>query len=117
MCTLRTHRKIGSGHFHHQLEPGYVYIWQSTNWVIAGVNYIISYQQVSALAPQKIASWLFVMTHNAVEQSDWCDNMPIHSYDYMPRAVLSVNVSRPIFRQGHRAHTKDLVSGDETTAV
>ena len=29
------------------------------------------------------------------EQSDWCDNMPIRSYDYTP--VLPVNVSRPYF--------------------
>ena len=29
------------------------------------------------------------------EQSDWCDNMPIRSYDCAP--VLPVNVSRPYF--------------------
>ena len=44
---------------------------------------------------QKITSWLFVMTHNIPEQSDWCDNMPIYSCDYAPG--LQVNVSRPYF--------------------
>ena len=29
------------------------------------------------------------------EQSDWCNNMPIRSYDYAP--VLPVKVSRPYF--------------------
>ena len=29
------------------------------------------------------------------EQSDWCDIMPLRSYNYTP--VLSVNVSRPYF--------------------
>ena len=29
------------------------------------------------------------------EQSDWCDNMPLRSYNYAP--VLPVNVSRPYF--------------------
>jgi len=29
------------------------------------------------------------------EQSDWCDNVPIHSYDCAP--VLPMNVSRPYF--------------------
>ena len=44
---------------------GQVYIWQTGNWVIVGVNYIISYQQ-HLLWHQKFASWLFVMTHNAI---------------------------------------------------
>ena len=39
--------------------------------------------------------------------------MPIHTYDFVP--VLPVNVSRPYFRQGHRACAKHLVSGDETS--
>ena len=65
---------------------------------------------------KKFASWLFVMRitqFTLPEQSDWCDNMPIRSYDYAP--VLPVNVSRPYFStrpQGARA--KNLVSGDET---
>jgi len=29
------------------------------------------------------------------EQSDWCDNMPLRSYNYAP--VLPVKVSRPYF--------------------
>ena len=29
------------------------------------------------------------------EQSDWCENMPIRSYDFVP--VLPVKVSRPYF--------------------
>jgi len=48
------------------------------------------------------------------EQSDWCDNMTLRSYNYAP--VLPVNVSRPYFRQGRRAHVKNLVSEEETMA-
>ena len=66
-----------------------------------GVNQIISYQQ--AICDDA----------NLPEQSDWCNNMLIHTYDFVP--VLPVNVSRPYFRQGHRAYAKHLVSGDETS--
>ena len=51
-----------------------------------------------ALAPKNLQAGYFVMTHTQFtlpEQSDWCDNMPIRSYDYAP--VLPVNVSRPYF--------------------
>ena len=78
---------------------GQVYLRRSVNWVIVGVNYIISYRRGSVcFGAKKFASWLFVMTQTQFtlpEQSDWCDNMPIRSYDYTP--VLPVNVSRPYF--------------------
>jgi len=41
---LRTRQKIGSGHFHRE-NWGKVYIWRAVNWVIVGINYIISNQQ------------------------------------------------------------------------
>ena len=44
---------------------GQVYIWRAVNWVIVGVNYIISNQQ-RLLWRQKFASWLFMMTHNTI---------------------------------------------------
>ena len=44
---------------------GHVYIRRSVNWVIVGVNYIISYQQ-RLFGAKKFASWLFVMTNNAI---------------------------------------------------
>ena len=76
---------------------GQVYIWRAVNWVIVGVNYIISDQHSVCFGAKKFASWLFMMTHNAIspEQSDWCDNMTLRLYNYAP--VLPVNVSRPYF--------------------
>ena len=74
---------------------GQVYIQRSVNWVIVGVNYIISYWQPLP------------------EQSDWCNNMPIPLYDYAP--VLPVNVSRPYFSTRPQGTCKNLVSGDKTT--
>ena len=60
------------------------------------------------------ASWLFVMTQFTLpELSDWCDNMPIRTYDYAP--VLPVNVSRPYFLTRPHGASENLVSGDETT--
>ena len=47
---------------------------------------------------KKFASWLFMMTQmqfTLPEQSDWCDNMTLRSYNYAP--VLPVKVSRPYF--------------------
>ena len=35
------------------------------------------------------------MQFTLAEQSDWCNNMPLRSYNYAP--VLPVNVSRPYF--------------------
>ena len=46
------------------------------------------------------------------EQSDWCDNMTLRSYNYAP--VLPVKVSRPYFSTRPQARAKNLVSGDET---
>ena len=47
------------------------------------------------------------------EQSDWCNNMPLRSYNYTP--VLPVKVSRPYFStRPQGARVKNLVSGDET---
>ena len=48
------------------------------------------YQQRLLWYPKKfaswaLASWLFVITQTQFtlpEQSDWCDNMPLCSYDY-----------------------------------
>ena len=37
----------------------------AVNWVIVGVNYIISYQK-RLLWRQEFASWVFVMTHNTI---------------------------------------------------
>ena len=54
-----------------------------------------------------------IMQFTLPEQSDWYNNMPVSSYDYFP--VLQVNVSRPLFQQGHRMHMKNLVSGDKTS--
>ena len=59
----------------------------------------ISATSSSCFGAKKFASWLFMMTHNTIylipERSDWCDNMPLRSYNYAP--VLPVNVSRPYF--------------------
>ena len=47
---------------------------------------------------KKFASWLFMTTQmqfTLPEQSDWCDNMTLRSYNYAP--VLPVKVSRPYF--------------------
>ena len=81
----------------------------SLNWVIGGVNYIISCLQC-LLWHQKICKLVICALP---EQSDWCDNMPIHSHGYAH--VLPVSVSRPYFStrlQGTCA--KNFVSGDGT---
>ena len=50
------------------------------------------------------------------EQSDWCDNMPICSYDYAP--VLPVNMSRPYFStRPQGAREKFVVWGRDYYAV
>jgi len=46
------------------------------------------------------------------EHPDWCDNMPLRSYNYTP--VLSINVSRPYFSTRPQGVYENLVSGDET---
>ena len=91
-----------------------VYIRQSVNWVIVGVNTLSATSSV-CFGAKKFASWLFVMSINCdlPEQSDWCDNMPIYSYNYIP--VLPVNVSRPYFSTKPQGARKKLVSGDEST--
>ena len=49
-------------------------------------------------AAQKLqASWLFVMTHNLPEQSNWCDKMPIRSYDYSLYSLVSRPFSPLVF--------------------
>ena len=50
-------------------KMGQVYIWWAVNWIIVGVNYIISYQQQHLLCCQKSCK-LFMMTHNAI-YSTW----------------------------------------------
>ena len=72
----------------------HVYIWRSVNWVIVGA-YIISFQQ-RLLCCQKLCKlagylWWRIMQSTLPERSDWCDNMPICTYNYIP--VLPVNVS------------------------
>ena len=77
---------------------GQVYIWRAVNWVIVGVNYIISNQQ-RLLWRQKICKLAIyddgIRQFTLPEQSDWCDNMTLRSYNYAP--VLPVKVSRPYF--------------------
>ena len=61
--------------------------------IFAHVNYIFSYQQ-HLLWRQKIYKLDIsgrIMQFTLPEQSDWCDNMPICSYDYAP--FLPVNFS------------------------
>ena len=51
-----------------------------------------------ALAPTNLQAgylWWSIAQFTLPEQSDWCDNMPIRSYNYAP--VLPVNMSRPYF--------------------
>ena len=56
--------------------------------------------------------WWRIAQFNLTEQSDWFDNMPIHSYNYAQWTCPD-----PIFRQGRRARAKNLVfgAGDETS--
>ena len=50
------------------------------------------------------------------EQSDWCDNMPLRSYNYAP--VLQVNVPRPYFStRPQGTHEKFGVWGRDYTNV
>ena len=68
-------------------------LWKNRVWTLSlqklGQVYL---QQSSATSSICFGS---VMMHSLPEQSDWCDNMPIRSYNYTP--VLLVNVSRPYF--------------------
>ena len=48
------------------------------------------------------------------EQSDWCANMPIRLVWLRTLQFYQWTCPGPIFRQGHWAHAKNLVSGDET---
>ena len=60
--------------------------------------------------------WWCITQFTLPEQSDWCDNMPIRSYDYAQ--VLPVNMSRPYFStRPQGAREKNLVSGDETNCM
>ena len=67
--------------------------------VIVGVNYIISYQHLKLWRPKvpKLVSKLDICDdlkpYYFPEQSDWCNNMLMCSYNYA--LVLPVNVSRP----------------------
>ena len=75
---------------------GQVYIWRAVNWVIVGVNYIISNQQHLLWCQKNLQAgylWWRIMQFTLPEQSDWCDNMTLRSYNYAP--VLPVKVSRP----------------------
>ena len=87
---------------------GQVYIWLSGNWVIVGVNYIISI----CFGTQKFASWQFMMMHllylsNLIGATTW----QYATYNYIP--VLPVNVSRPYFlTRPQGVHAKNVVSGD-----
>ena len=84
---------------------GQVYLRRSVNWVIVGVNYIISHQQRFLWCQKKLqAGYLW--------QSDWCDNMPIRSYKYVP--VLPVNMSRPYFSTRPQATREKFGVWDET---
>ena len=85
-----------SGHFHCE-NWGKVYIWRAVNWVIVGVNYVISNQRCSSvcLVPRphprgevgsgdetSLVPRLTQTQFTLPEQSDWCDNMTLCSYNY-----------------------------------
>ena len=90
---------------------GHVYVWWSVNWIIVDVNYIVSFQQRLLCCHW----WWCITQFTLPEQSDWCDNILIRSYDYIP--VLPVNMSRPYFstRPQPQDTCKKLGSGDDTT--
>ena len=111
--TLQTRRKIGSLWTLSLWKLGQIYIWWSGNWVIVGVNYIISVR----FGTQKFASWLFMTMHNA---NLLCLSNLIGATTCQYACIIMPQFYKwmcpdPIFRQGRRAHVKNLVSGDETT--
>ena len=95
---------------------GQVYIWRSVNWVIVGVNYIISNQQrllwhqkICKLAIYDDAQRNLLYLTNLIGATTWHYARTITPQFYQWRCP------DPIFRQGHRARVKNLVSGYETT--
>ena len=74
--------------------------------------------EVFALLPKNLQAgylWWRIMQFTLPEQSDWCDNMTLRSYNCAP--VLPVKVSRPYFSTRLQGAHENLVSGDETTTT
>ena len=66
---------------------------------------------------KKFASWLFMMTHNAIYLSNLIGATTWHYARIITPQFYQWRCPDPIFRQGRRARAKNLVSGDETTPV
>ena len=86
---------------------GHVYIWRSVNWVLITLSATSSI----CLGAKKIASWLFVMTHNTIYFTSAIRLVRQHAnmLVWLHPSFLPVNVSKfnPIFQQGRRPRAKN----------
>ena len=57
---------------------------------------------------------MLLVAYTVSEQSDWCDNMPISSYNYA--SVLPVTCPDPIFLPRTQGVHKNFVPGNETNS-
>ena len=94
---------------------GQVYIRLSVNWVIVGVNYIISYRQ-RLLWRQKICK-LAICDDDLLYLNNLIGVTTCQYARMITPQFYQWTSPDPIFRQVRRARAKNLVSGDETIST